>query len=273
MEERPIMRDFERGTPGDGRANPKSSKAPQEKRIGKKKSRYYTEVFAYRESSLSPRERVHRGSIILAEVKTNVIVKDEFSFLNDISQHLSQRYQRPTCSIFVTLDHSACLLLAGSFDPAYILTISALPSQILPATNKRNAALIQSFLASSLGVLPDRGVIKFIDIAEEYLATAGTTLSGQIERLQKARTHDNQPMTETEESVQRRPSRKEVQTRPSKLSLVPQPSSMPGSRMPSPTFKGPVMPAIPDEKSPLDRKAERIQKISRRKSFFAIFGR
>jgi hypothetical protein len=47
----------------------------------------------------------------------------------------------------ITVNHSACLLLGGSFEPTYVLTITALPIQLLPTTNKRNAALIQNFMA------------------------------------------------------------------------------------------------------------------------------
>ena len=138
-------------------------------------------------------------------------------------------------------------------------------------TNKRNAALIQSFFATSLGVLPDRGVIRFVGIPEEYFATAGTTVTGHIERLQKAPSVPSRQDSETEDVIQRKPSRRDVQNRPPKLSLVPKCSSMPGSRMPSPTFRGPAMPAIPDQQSPLDKKAEKVQKAGKRKSIFAAF--
>lgn len=74
IDEKPIIRDIHRGTPGDGTMTPKPGRNQQEKEICKKKSQYYNEVFTYRESSLNPRERVHKGSIIMAEVKTNVIV-------------------------------------------------------------------------------------------------------------------------------------------------------------------------------------------------------
>ena len=40
-------------------------------------------------------------------------------------------------------------------------------------------------MASSLGVLPDRGIIRFFAIGDDYLATKGTTYSGHVERLQK----------------------------------------------------------------------------------------
>ena len=52
----------------------------------------------------------------------------------------------------IKVDHSACLALGGNFDPCYILNIQALPSQLGASTNKRNAALIQSFMADILSV-------------------------------------------------------------------------------------------------------------------------
>ena len=42
--------------------------------LSRKKSQFYSEVFAYREPNLTARDRVHRYSVITAEVKTNVIV-------------------------------------------------------------------------------------------------------------------------------------------------------------------------------------------------------
>lgn len=113
-------------------------------------------------------------------------VKDEFTLVTDMSYNLSQRYSRPESSIMINVDHSACLLLAGSFEPAYILTITALPSQLQPVTNKRNSALIQSFMADILNVPPERGILRFHAIAEENLAVNGTTVFGEIERIEKS---------------------------------------------------------------------------------------
>lgn len=117
---------------------------------------------------------------------TYVQVKDEFTLVTDMSYNLSQRYSRPESSIMINVEHSACLLLAGSFEPAYILTITALPSQLQPVTNKRNAALIQSFMADILSVPPERGIVRFQPIAEENIATNGTTVMGEIERIEKS---------------------------------------------------------------------------------------
>lgn len=85
----------------------------------------------------------------------------------------------------ITVNHSACLLLGGSFEPTYILTITALPVQVQPTTNKRNAALIQNFMFESLGVPLERGIVKFVPIQEECMATNGTTILGEIENMQR----------------------------------------------------------------------------------------
>lgn len=91
----------------------------------------------------------------------------------------------------ITANHSACLLLGGSFEPTYILTIYALPVQLQPTTNKRNAALIQSFMFESIGVQADRGIIKFVPIQEDSLATNGMTVLGEIERLERQQAEEN----------------------------------------------------------------------------------
>jgi hypothetical protein len=114
-----------------------------------------------------------------------VQIKDEYTLVTDLSHHLSTRYQRPEASIMITVNHSACLLLGGSFEPTYMLTINALPVQLQPTTNKRNASLIQTFMAESIGVSPDRGVVKFVPIPEESLAMNGMTVLGEIERLER----------------------------------------------------------------------------------------
>lgn len=118
-------------------------------------------------------------------------IKDEYTLVTDLSHHLSLRYQRPESSIMITVNHSACLLLGGSFEPTYVLTITALPIQLLPTTNKRNAALIQNFMFESIGVPLDRGMIKFVPIQEECIATNGMTVLGEIERLEQQQADAN----------------------------------------------------------------------------------
>ncbi|KAH7401178.1 Tautomerase/MIF superfamily [Pyrenochaeta sp. MPI-SDFR-AT-0127] len=173
------LRPITRGTTGDkiGQLRPTTSRSRQQ---------FYDDSFAYKDGTASSaRERVTKDAPIIVELRTNVIIKDEYTLVTDLSHHLSTRYQRPETSIMITVNHSACLLLGGSFEPTYILTINALPIQLQPTTNKRNAALIQTFMAESIGVSSDRGIVKFVPIPEESLAMNGMTILGEIERLER----------------------------------------------------------------------------------------
>ena len=78
----------------------------------------------------------------------------------------------------IKVDHSACLALGGTFDPCYILTLNAVPAQMGPTANKRNAALIQTFMADILSVPSERGVVKFVPILEEKLGNWGQHPTG-----------------------------------------------------------------------------------------------
>lgn len=133
---------------------------------------------------------------------------------------------------------------------------------------------MQSFMASSLGVLPDRGVIKFVGIAEEFLAIGGTTILGQIERLQKAAGEEKKPDMSTRSAMKKKQSRKSLHINtPAEAPIALRSQSTPASRMPSPVMGSPPMPAMPTEKTALDRRAEKVQKLGKRKSFMAMFGR
>ena len=178
-------------------------------------------------------------------------------------------------SVLITLDHSACLLFGGSFDPAYIFTISALSSQVLPTTNKRNATLIQSFLLESLNVPPSRGVLRFMAVPEENLATNGMTVFGMIESSNKS---VREQESENREAKGRHRSRsrrhrdetvkehKETASRPRSVSRF-------SEREKEKRSITTPLPAMPITKSALDAKAEKAQKMGRRKSLMSIFGK
>jgi hypothetical protein len=85
----------------------------------------------------------------------------------------------------ISINHSACILLGGSFEPTYVLTINTLAAQLQPTINKRNAAMIQAFMTEAIGVAADRGVLRFIPISEENLATNGMTIAGDIEQYER----------------------------------------------------------------------------------------
>ena len=69
-----LIKPLDRGAPGDPSLRAITNRNPEETHLTKRKSQFYSEVFAYRESHQSPRDQILQESIITAELKTNVIV-------------------------------------------------------------------------------------------------------------------------------------------------------------------------------------------------------
>ncbi len=118
---------------------------------------------------------------------------------------------------------------------------------------------------------PVRGVIHFTRIPDEDLAFNGTTILGQIENLQKAPGNQNASSARVSAFPQKQSSRRLAQTKPRDLPLRGGTSSVPLSRVASPAMLSPPIPAIPTQKSAMDLKAEKVQKLGRRRSFMAMF--
>lgn len=185
-----MMRDIDRPPPGDPTGSRKSQLHPE---LSKKKSAYWENEFAAANRDPDPvRARIQNEAIVMADLRTNVIIKDEFSFITDLSYHLSNRYQRPISSIVINLKHGCCMMFGGSFDPAYTLTIHALPSLVQPTTNKRNAALIQKHIQDTLGVITSRGYVRFVATSEDNVAVGGKTIAAEINESGNA-TPDDKP--------------------------------------------------------------------------------
>ncbi|EAA28030.2 hypothetical protein GE21DRAFT_4698 [Neurospora crassa] len=195
-----IMRDIKRPPPGDVTVatGPKHSeqklsssscsfsKQTSVAELNRQKSTLNFWESAFSVNEVSPaKERIRGDALVMAEVKTNVIISDEFTFITELTYHLSSRYKRPVSSIVVTLHHGACMLFGGTFDPAYVVSVSTLPSHLQSTTNKRNAALIQKHMEEAIGVSPARGLLKFIPVAEDCLANGGMTVSGEMEMAEK----------------------------------------------------------------------------------------
>jgi len=70
-----ITRDVGLGLPGDQDMRADTQSAEQ-RQLAKKRSQYYEDAFAYREPVSSARERVSRETMIMADIKTNVIASD-----------------------------------------------------------------------------------------------------------------------------------------------------------------------------------------------------
>ena len=85
--------------------------------------------------------------------------------------------------VMVTTDVQ--MLLGGTSEPAYHLTITALPLEIAATKNKRSTHLIQDFLHDTLKISPKRGVVRFDAVSEENLAYNGMTALQEIEQLER----------------------------------------------------------------------------------------
>jgi len=70
-------------------------------------------------------------------------IEDEFTFISELSEYLSIRYNRPASCIVTTLQHGICIQFGGSCDPSYTIKTEALTRDMQPAANKRNVALLQ----------------------------------------------------------------------------------------------------------------------------------
>lgn len=85
----------------------------------------------------------------------------------------------------VIVTAQVAMLLGGNSEPAYHVTITALPSEIAATKNKRNTHLIQDFMLDLLQISPRRGIVQFEAVAEENLATNGVTTLQEIEHLER----------------------------------------------------------------------------------------
>ncbi|RMZ75159.1 hypothetical protein DV737_g5427, partial [Chaetothyriales sp. CBS 132003] len=179
------FRELARGSGGDMPEEVGPEPCWSRRELSRKKSQFYTEAFAYREPSHTAKERVAKDSVILAEVKLNCCLESEQEFLIDFSFQLSEMYQRPVSCIMVMVSTEVAILISSSTEPAYMVTISALASEIAATKNKRSAHLIQDFMQSAVEINPRRGVVRFEAVPEKNLATNGVTALQEIEELER----------------------------------------------------------------------------------------
>lgn len=169
------------------------------------------------------------------------------------------------------------MVLGGNYDRAYSMNISALPSLVQASKNKKFAPIIQTAMMRALEVPPERGIIRFAPVLEENYAINGNTVAGEIE--------DSRAESIEEDLILNTGSLREgghIKKKPTKRSLPNLRNLYPPPDMPLPPTPSvaatPVpsipVPPMPMEKSPQDRKAEKIRTLGRRRSFInKIFGR
>ncbi|KAL5342443.1 Tautomerase/MIF superfamily [Aspergillus crustosus] len=156
------------------------------------KSQFFDNTFNARSPWISPSARVSQDSLVVIEIKMNINVKDEDSIISGITTRMAQIYQRSETFMVVTVQKDSSLRFGNTTLPAYTMKIFALPYLIAPITNLRSTILIQAALHEILHITPARGVILYIPVAEENMATNSTTMMGEIARLERE-THDREP--------------------------------------------------------------------------------
>lgn len=171
-----VMRDSGRATPADPSSiGRKSSRGDLKSRGGG--HAYYNDAFAVREEG----KKVPAAAGVWVEMKTNVILENEFDFIKSLSEVIAKRFSRTEETIAVSIDHSSCMMMGGTFDGCYFLTITSL-SFISPTCNKRNTALISEWLSANLGVPSSRGFIRFVEPDAGNYAMGGITCLDMLEK-------------------------------------------------------------------------------------------
>ncbi|OJI97174.1 hypothetical protein ASPVEDRAFT_49218 [Aspergillus versicolor CBS 583.65] len=149
------------------------------------KSQFFDNSFSSRSPWVSPSARINQDSFVVIEIKLNIGVKDEESVVSKITTKMAQIYQRSESFMIVTIQQIPTLRFGSSALPSYSMKLYALPYLIAPITNLRSTILIQAALDDILHIAPSRGIILYIPIPEENMATNSTTMMGEIARLER----------------------------------------------------------------------------------------
>lgn len=108
----------------------------------------------------------------------------EQGFLNDLLMTMSEIYHKPTQNIMIVATTDASILISGSTEPAYLISLTALPSEIASMKNLRATTMVQEFVAESLKIPANRGVVKFQSVKEDEVGTNGITIRDEIDRIE-----------------------------------------------------------------------------------------
>ncbi|KAL2853363.1 hypothetical protein BJY01DRAFT_259108 [Aspergillus pseudoustus] len=161
------------GDPKDGRSARAAHKSGADERLlSRTKSHFFEDSFSTRSPWITPSARMCQESLVVIEIKMNT--------------------RRSESLMVVTIQQGSCLQFGALTLPAYTMKLFALPYLIAPITNLRSTILIQAALHEIIHIAPARGVIIYIPVAEENMATNSTTMMGEIARLERE-THDREP--------------------------------------------------------------------------------
>jgi hypothetical protein len=144
--------------------------------------------------------------------------------------------------MLVTIDQNANILFCGTMGPAYLLKVSALSCLIGPLSNVRHTTLIQGFMRDTFGIAPEKGVVMFIPMSEENLATGGITAKDGIDLLGRG---ERSPsiFKSISRSMSRRLKSSSDQSAPLSLASIISPDiTTPSTRSPAARLSGVISP-------------------------------
>jgi hypothetical protein len=184
--------------------------------------------------------------------------------LIDLSFRVSEIYHRPEASVMVLVATDIPMVIGGSSEPAYTMTVTALAPEIAPTKNKRSAHLLQQFMQESLCISPNRGVVRYDAVPESNLATNGMTALQEMENMDRE-SHDGTSAFRTLSRTKSRSKRSSMQnTADSGRALAPNLRSATPSFKPSAVFETSASKLL----TPTDTSK---RKMRPRKSIFDIF--
>ncbi|KAM5542653.1 hypothetical protein V8D89_003614 [Ganoderma adspersum] len=108
------------------------------------------------------------------EIRTNVTVADPKAFVKELSKFSADNLGKPEAYIGVHLVQEQTLTFGGSFDPAFLLSITSLDN-LPPENTEKLSKAFATFIQEKLGIPHDRGYILFNDPGRANIGFQSTT--------------------------------------------------------------------------------------------------
>ncbi|EJD06168.1 Tautomerase/MIF [Fomitiporia mediterranea MF3/22] len=108
------------------------------------------------------------------QLTTNVKIDDVKAFSLEFSKIAAEALGKPESYISVCYTYNESLTFAGSFEPAFLLSIISL-GNLNPQANAKYSKALTEFFEKKLGLKNNRGYITFVDPGREFLGYQGAT--------------------------------------------------------------------------------------------------
>ncbi|KAH9926123.1 Tautomerase/MIF [Fomitopsis serialis] len=108
------------------------------------------------------------------ELKTNVPLEDPKPFLLEFSSIAAKTLRKPELYVSVSYHYNENLTFDGSFDPAFLMTVTSLDN-LKPGLTDEYSKSFFEFFREKLGIEGDRGYITFLDPGRAFLGHNATT--------------------------------------------------------------------------------------------------